>query len=82
MIPMRSNIPSMLAVVLCPVLLLGAASCKSAAKKAGRAAVHTTVEGAKTGAKASVKGAKATVKGVRAVGGAAVGAAGAGRGDD
>ena len=41
--------------------------CASTAKKAGKAAATTTVQGAKTGA-------KATARGAQAVGGAAVGA--------
>ena len=46
-------------------LLLSLASCKSTAQTAGRAAVGTTVQGARTSA-------QATAAGARAAGGAAV----------
>ena len=54
-------------LVLAAGLTAAVSGCASTAKKAGRAAATTTVQGAKTGAKVTATGAKA-------VGGATAGA--------
>lgn len=53
------------AFALAVVMIAALCGCATAAKKAGRAAATTTVQGATTGT-------RATVRGVQAVGGAAV----------